>query len=77
MFMIQNHNFSASLQLHPDLTVRPRFTDAKIKSFMVVRAGNSARFNINFEVIKDQDNGLKKTNVHPENIAELTTGCLN
>nr|XP_029132597.1 immunoglobulin-like and fibronectin type III domain-containing protein 1 [Labrus bergylta] len=28
--------------------VRPRFTDAKIKSFMVVRAGNSARFNINF-----------------------------
>lgn len=31
--------------------VRPRFTDAKIKSFMVVRAGNSARFNINFEVI--------------------------
>lgn len=32
--------------------VRPRFTDAKIKSFMVVRAGNSARFNINFEVIK-------------------------
>ncbi|GLD62995.1 immunoglobulin-like and fibronectin type III domain-containing protein 1 [Lates japonicus] len=29
--------------------VRPRFTDAKIKSFMVVRAGNSARFNINFE----------------------------
>ncbi|XP_053171821.1 immunoglobulin-like and fibronectin type III domain-containing protein 1 [Scomber japonicus] len=29
--------------------VRPRFTDNKIKSFMVVRAGNSARFNINFE----------------------------
>uniref|UniRef100_A0A3P9M7P1 Immunoglobulin like and fibronectin type III domain containing 1, tandem duplicate 1 n=1 Tax=Oryzias latipes TaxID=8090 RepID=A0A3P9M7P1_ORYLA len=29
--------------------VRPRFTDAKVKSFMVVRAGNSARFNINFE----------------------------
>ncbi|KAM8914639.1 immunoglobulin-like and fibronectin type III domain-containing protein 1.1 isoform 2-T2 [Spinachia spinachia] len=29
--------------------VRPRFTDAKIKSFMVVRAGNSARFTINFE----------------------------
>lgn len=30
--------------------VRPRFTDTKkIKSFMVVRAGNSARFNINFE----------------------------
>ncbi|XP_034725245.1 immunoglobulin-like and fibronectin type III domain-containing protein 1 [Etheostoma cragini] len=29
--------------------VRPRFTDAKMKSFMVVRAGNSARFNINFE----------------------------
>ncbi|XP_076003213.1 immunoglobulin-like and fibronectin type III domain-containing protein 1.1 [Genypterus blacodes] len=28
--------------------VRPRFTDAKMKSFMVVRAGNSARFNINF-----------------------------
>lgn len=33
------------------ILVRPRFTDAKIKSFMVVRAGNSARFNINFEVI--------------------------
>lgn len=31
-------------------SVRPRFTDAKIKSFMVVRAGHSARFNINFEV---------------------------
>nr|XP_057911732.1 immunoglobulin-like and fibronectin type III domain-containing protein 1 [Doryrhamphus excisus] len=29
--------------------VRPRFTDAKIKSFMVVRAGNSARFTMNFE----------------------------
>uniref|UniRef100_A0A672ZHY6 Immunoglobulin like and fibronectin type III domain containing 1, tandem duplicate 1 n=1 Tax=Sphaeramia orbicularis TaxID=375764 RepID=A0A672ZHY6_9TELE len=29
--------------------VRPRFTDAKLKSFMIVRAGNSARFNINFE----------------------------
>ncbi|KAM9408165.1 immunoglobulin-like and fibronectin type III domain-containing protein 1.1 [Pholidichthys leucotaenia] len=29
--------------------VRPRFTDAKIKSFMIVGAGNSARFNINFE----------------------------
>ncbi|XP_061741454.1 immunoglobulin-like and fibronectin type III domain-containing protein 1 isoform X3 [Nerophis ophidion] len=29
--------------------VRPRFTDAKIKSFMVVRAGNSARFSMNFE----------------------------
>uniref|UniRef100_A0A665T8E6 Immunoglobulin like and fibronectin type III domain containing 1, tandem duplicate 1 n=1 Tax=Echeneis naucrates TaxID=173247 RepID=A0A665T8E6_ECHNA len=29
--------------------VRPHFTDAKIKSFMVVRAGNSARFNINFQ----------------------------
>ncbi|XP_068598243.1 immunoglobulin-like and fibronectin type III domain-containing protein 1 isoform X2 [Brachionichthys hirsutus] len=29
--------------------VRPRFTDAKIKSFMVVRAGNAARFNINFQ----------------------------
>ncbi|XP_035858480.1 immunoglobulin-like and fibronectin type III domain-containing protein 1 [Sander lucioperca] len=29
--------------------VRPRFTDAKMKSFVIVRAGNSARFNINFE----------------------------
>ncbi|KAM6980873.1 immunoglobulin-like and fibronectin type III domain-containing protein 1 [Aplochiton taeniatus] len=29
--------------------VRPRFTDTKMKSFMVVRAGNSARVNINFE----------------------------
>ncbi|KAK6321776.1 hypothetical protein J4Q44_G00087520 [Coregonus suidteri] len=29
--------------------VRPKFTDQKIKSFMVVQAGNSARFNINFE----------------------------
>uniref|UniRef100_A0A8C4DU97 Immunoglobulin like and fibronectin type III domain containing 1, tandem duplicate 1 n=1 Tax=Dicentrarchus labrax TaxID=13489 RepID=A0A8C4DU97_DICLA len=32
-----------------DPKMRPRLTDAKIKSFMVVRAGNSARFNINFE----------------------------
>ncbi|XP_038134428.1 immunoglobulin-like and fibronectin type III domain-containing protein 1 [Cyprinodon tularosa] len=29
--------------------VRPRFTDTKSKSFMIVRAGNSARFTINFE----------------------------
>ncbi|KAJ8395358.1 hypothetical protein AAFF_G00033430 [Aldrovandia affinis] len=29
--------------------VRPRFTDAKMNSFMVVRAGHSARVNINFE----------------------------
>ncbi|XP_077428743.1 immunoglobulin-like and fibronectin type III domain-containing protein 1 [Vanacampus margaritifer] len=29
--------------------VRPRFTDTKIKSFMVVQAGNSARFTMNFE----------------------------
>ncbi|XP_038819793.1 immunoglobulin-like and fibronectin type III domain-containing protein 1 [Salvelinus namaycush] len=28
--------------------VRPHFTDRKMKSFMVVRAGNSARININF-----------------------------
>uniref|UniRef100_A0A8C2KFP2 Immunoglobulin like and fibronectin type III domain containing 1, tandem duplicate 1 n=1 Tax=Cyprinus carpio TaxID=7962 RepID=A0A8C2KFP2_CYPCA len=32
-----------------DPKMRPRFTDSNIKSFMVVRAGNSARFNINFE----------------------------
>ncbi|XP_035244791.1 immunoglobulin-like and fibronectin type III domain-containing protein 1 isoform X1 [Anguilla anguilla] len=29
--------------------VRPRFTDAKMNSFVVVKAGNSARVNINFE----------------------------
>ncbi|KAJ8360423.1 hypothetical protein SKAU_G00169480 [Synaphobranchus kaupii] len=29
--------------------VRPRFTDAKMDSFMVVRAGNAARVNISFE----------------------------
>ncbi|XP_030634071.1 immunoglobulin-like and fibronectin type III domain-containing protein 1 [Chanos chanos] len=29
--------------------VRPRFTDRKMKSFIIVRAGNSARVNINFE----------------------------
>ncbi|XP_051563268.1 immunoglobulin-like and fibronectin type III domain-containing protein 1 [Myxocyprinus asiaticus] len=29
--------------------VRPNFTDCKMKSFMVVRAENSARININFE----------------------------
>ncbi|XP_029630310.1 immunoglobulin-like and fibronectin type III domain-containing protein 1 isoform X1 [Salmo trutta] len=29
--------------------VRPHFTDRKMMSFMVVRAGNSARININFE----------------------------
>lgn len=32
------------------LTVRPKFTNHKMKSFMVVRAGNAARVNINFEV---------------------------
>lgn len=30
--------------------VRPKFTDAKIKSFMIVKAGNAARFNITFVV---------------------------
>ncbi|KAJ3602957.1 hypothetical protein NHX12_030701 [Muraenolepis orangiensis] len=29
--------------------VRPKFTDQKMKSFNVVRAGNSARINVNFE----------------------------
>ncbi|XP_061114987.1 immunoglobulin-like and fibronectin type III domain-containing protein 1 isoform X2 [Conger conger] len=29
--------------------VRPKFTDAKMKSFMVVRAGNAVRINVNFE----------------------------
>ncbi|XP_062329492.1 immunoglobulin-like and fibronectin type III domain-containing protein 1 [Osmerus eperlanus] len=29
--------------------VRPRFTDDKMKSFMVVKAGNTVRVNINFE----------------------------
>ncbi|KAJ8360424.1 hypothetical protein SKAU_G00169490 [Synaphobranchus kaupii] len=29
--------------------VRPRFTDAKMNSFVVVKAGNSARVNINFK----------------------------
>ncbi|XP_035804905.2 immunoglobulin-like and fibronectin type III domain-containing protein 1 [Amphiprion ocellaris] len=29
--------------------VRPRFTDKKMKNFMVMRAGNSARVNFNFE----------------------------
>ncbi|XP_038819780.1 immunoglobulin-like and fibronectin type III domain-containing protein 1.1 [Salvelinus namaycush] len=32
-----------------DPKIRPRFTDQKVKSFMVVQAGNSARFNMNFE----------------------------
>uniref|UniRef100_A0A6Q2XMI2 Immunoglobulin like and fibronectin type III domain containing 1, tandem duplicate 3 n=1 Tax=Esox lucius TaxID=8010 RepID=A0A6Q2XMI2_ESOLU len=31
-----------------DPKMRPKFTDRKMKSFMVVRAGNSARININF-----------------------------
>ncbi|XP_064154957.1 immunoglobulin-like and fibronectin type III domain-containing protein 1 isoform X6 [Anguilla rostrata] len=29
--------------------VRPRFTDTKLKSFMVVRAGNTVRINVNFQ----------------------------
>ncbi|KAJ8360426.1 hypothetical protein SKAU_G00169510, partial [Synaphobranchus kaupii] len=29
--------------------VRPKFTDSKMKTFMVVRVGNSVRLNINFE----------------------------
>ncbi|KAG7472123.1 hypothetical protein MATL_G00105240 [Megalops atlanticus] len=29
--------------------VRPKFTDTKMKSFMVVRAGNSVRVNVNYE----------------------------
>lgn len=31
-------------------TVRPRFTNNKMKSFFVVRAGNSVRITVNFEV---------------------------
>lgn len=30
--------------------VRPRFTDSRIKSFMIVKAGNSGRFTINYVV---------------------------
>lgn len=30
--------------------VRPKFTNHKMKSFMVVRAGNSVRITVNFEV---------------------------
>ncbi|CAL8275764.1 unnamed protein product [Boreogadus saida] len=33
------------------LPVRPRFTDQKMKSFMVVRAGNSVRITVNFEAM--------------------------
>uniref|UniRef100_A0A3Q1C8Q8 Immunoglobulin like and fibronectin type III domain containing 1, tandem duplicate 3 n=1 Tax=Amphiprion ocellaris TaxID=80972 RepID=A0A3Q1C8Q8_AMPOC len=32
-----------------DPKMRPRFTDKKMKNFMVMRAGNSARVNFNFE----------------------------
>lgn len=32
--------------------VKPKFTDRKMKSFMVVRAGHSVRVNINFEVLQ-------------------------
>lgn len=30
--------------------MRPKFTDAKIKNFMIVKAGNSGKFAINFVV---------------------------
>lgn len=33
-----------------DVLVRPKFTSRKMKSFMVVKAGNSVRITINFEV---------------------------
>lgn len=51
LYNYSQHNFLIDKFFFDFLIVRPRFTDAKIKSFMVVRAGNSARFNINFEVI--------------------------
>uniref|UniRef100_A0A8C4ZER8 Immunoglobulin-like and fibronectin type III domain-containing protein 1 n=1 Tax=Gadus morhua TaxID=8049 RepID=A0A8C4ZER8_GADMO len=34
-----------------DPKMRPRFTDQKMKSFMVVRAGNSVRITVNFEAM--------------------------
>lgn len=32
------------------IVVRPKFTDHKMKSFMVVKAGNSVRITLHFEV---------------------------
>lgn len=32
------------------VVVRPKFTNKKMKSFVVVKAGNSVRITVNFEV---------------------------
>lgn len=32
------------------ILVRPKFTNHKMKTFMVVRAGNTVRITVNFEV---------------------------
>lgn len=37
-----------------DFTVKPKFTDRKMKNFMVVKAGNTVRFPISFEVLSSQ-----------------------
>lgn len=33
------------------LTVRPKFKDRNMKTFVVVRSGNAVRLNISFEVL--------------------------
>nr|XP_015823940.2 immunoglobulin-like and fibronectin type III domain-containing protein 1 [Nothobranchius furzeri] len=45
------------------LPVRPRFTNTKMKSFMVVRAGNSVRVTVNFEASPRPETTWLKDNV--------------
>lgn len=40
------------------VAVKPRFTDRKMKTFMVVQAGNTVRVNIRFEVLHFTDGEL-------------------
>lgn len=57
--MVQSVNFLQSkcctfhfpfLLFSQTVTVRPQFTDKKMKNFIVMKAGNSARVNFNFQV---------------------------
>lgn len=44
------YNANIFYYFYTNILVKPKFTDRKMKSFMVVRAGHSARVTIQYEV---------------------------
>lgn len=55
-FKIQNSlssfmNYKFNCILNLSLTVKPKFKDRNMKTFVVVKSGNTVRLNINFEVL--------------------------